>query len=182
VDDDIRAALGRGDINVAFRLVVQAHGKAVYTACYRILKNRSAAEDAMQQAMIAAFESHRQLPEVRQIRGWLIQIANRKCFDALRSSKRADRLQRDGAGPEAMDGGDVIEQLDATAEHRALEGCLAALPPDVAAAVLMRHHEGMSWKQIAEAVAMAPDAIRMQVTRRAMKSLRECLESKGITP
>jgi RNA polymerase sigma-70 factor (ECF subfamily) len=181
VDDDIRAALRRGDTNVAFRLVLQTHGPAVYATCCRILKSRSAAEDVMQLTMMAAFKNYRQLLDVDQIRGWLIRTASRKCIDALRSSKRADRLHRDGVGADAVDGGDVLDQLGTTAERRALEECLAALATDVAAAVLMRYREGMSWEQIAEAVAVPLDTIRMRVKRGALKSLRECLESKGIT-
>jgi RNA polymerase sigma-70 factor (ECF subfamily) len=182
-DDDIRAALRRGDTDVAFRIVVRAHGPAVFAICRRYLKNPSAAEDVMQQAMIAAFKSRDALLEVEQIRGWLIRTAVHKCIDALRSGKRADRLHRDvgGAGADAGEGGDVVEQLGTTEDRRALEDCLAALDPDVAAAVLMRYREGMSWDKIAEAVEMPLDTIRMRVQRGALKSLRECLASKGIT-
>jgi RNA polymerase sigma-70 factor (ECF subfamily) len=184
-DDDIRAALRRGDTNVAFRLVLQAHGPAVYATCCRILKRRDAAEDVMQEAMMAVFKSRSQLLDVDQIRGWLIRTAIRKCIDALRSSKRTDRLHRDRLAADTadtVDGGDVLELLGTTQENRALEECLAALDPDVAAAVQMRFREGMSWEQIAEAVAMPLDTIRMRVQRGALKSLRECLASKGITP
>lgn len=137
----------------------------------------------MQQAMIAAFKSRSQLLEVDQIRGWLIRTAVRKCIDALRSTKRRDRLHRDrldADNADTVDGGDVLELLGTTEEHRALEECLAALAPDVAAAVLMRYRETMSWEQIAEAMAMPLDTIRMRVQRGALKSLRECLESKGV--
>ena len=127
MDDDIRAALRRGDTNVAFRLVSQAHGPAVYATCCRILKSRSAAEDVMQLTMMAAFKNHRQLLDVDQIRGWLIRTASRKCFDALRSSKRDDRLQRDLGTADIVERQDVLEQLGTTAERRALEECLAAL-------------------------------------------------------
>lgn len=130
----------------------------------------------MQQAMMAAFRSRDQLLEVDQIRGWLIRIAIRKSLDALRSSKRLDRLRRDLADR------DVADLLDATTEERALEECLATLDPEIAAAVLMRYRDGMSWAQIAEAVDMPQDTIRMRVQRGALKSLRECLAAKEGTP
>ena len=180
-DEDIRAALRRGATDVAFRLVLQAHRAAVYSTCCRMLKDRSEAEDVMQQVLIAAFKNHSQLLEVDQLRGWLIRIATRKCIDALRTSKRHGRHAHDGVDAEtvASASGDVIEELGKTEKNRALEQCLAALAPGVAAAVRMRHHERMSWEQIAETVAMPLDTIRMRV-RRALKSLRKCLESKGI--
>jgi len=180
-DDDIRAALRRGDTNVAFRLLVELHGPAVYSRCCRILRGRGAAEDVMQQAMIAAFQSRHQLLEVHQIRGWLMQVAIRKSLDVLRSSKRTDRLHQDLLRTDAGTGDDVIAQLGTTQERRTLEECLAELPPALAAAVLMRYRDGMSWDQIAAVVGVPADTIRMRVQRGALNSLRECLASKELT-
>lgn len=156
-----------------------AHGAVVYARCCRILKSRSAAEDVMQQTMIAVFKNRSQLLEVDQIRGWLIRIAVRKSLDALRSSKRVDRLQRDFVASDAPGGEDLLEQLGTTQDRRALEDCLAALEPDIAAAVLMRYRDGMSWAQIATAVALPLDTVRMRVQRGALNSLRDCLAAKG---
>jgi RNA polymerase sigma-70 factor (ECF subfamily) len=181
-DNDIRAALRRGQDEVAFRLLVQAHGRAVYTTCCRILRNSSAAEDAMQQAMMAAFTHRSRLLEVDQIRGWLIQTASRKCLDALRSAKRSDRLQRDLVDGDAPDEVSLLDQLGTTQDRRALEECLAALPADVAAAVQMRYRDGMLWAQISEAVGMPLDTIRMRIQRGALKTLRDCLAAKEVTP
>lgn len=181
-DDHIRAALRRGHDDVAFRLLMQAHGSAVYTTCCRILRNPTAAEDAVQQAMMAAFTHRSQLLGVEQIRGWLIQTASRKCLDALRSAKRSERLQRDLVDSDAPDEVSLLDQLGTTQERRALEECLATLAPDIAAAVQMRYRDRMSWAQIAEAVGMPMDTIRMRVQRGALKSLKDCLAAKEVTP
>jgi RNA polymerase sigma-70 factor, ECF subfamily len=180
-DDDIRAALRRGDTDTAFLLLERHHGPAIYSRCCRILKNPTAAEDVMQQALMAAFKHRSQLLEVTQIRGWLISIATRKCLDALRSSKRADRLHdslRD-ADADAGNSEDLLKKLGTTEDGRAIEECLRALEPELAAAVLMRHHDDMSWEQISEAIGVPVDTIRMRV-RRALPSLCKCLESKGV--
>lgn len=169
-------------------MLVRAHGKAVYGRCLRIMKNKSAAEDVMQQAMIAAFQNRTQLLEVEQIRGWIVCIAIRKGLDALRSTKRVTRLQRDlsgeggtGGGALAAEDAGVLELLASTEEKKALEGCLGQLEPELAVAVLMRYRDGMSWEQIAEVVELPVDTIRMRVQRGALKSLRECLAKKEIT-
>jgi len=180
-DEEIRAALRRGDTEGAFRLLVRAHGAAVYTSCCRILRNRAAAKDVMQEAMMAAFRNRSQLLEVEQICGWLIRIATRKSLDALRSSKRVDRLERDLARGDAPEVADLLDQLGTTQDRRALDECFAALDPEIAAAVLMRYRDGMSWAQIAEAVGVPQDTIRMRVQRGALKSLRECLAAKEVT-
>ena len=136
----------------------------------------------MQQTMISAFTHRSRLLEVDQLRGWLIQTATRKCLDALRSAKRSDRLQRDMVDGDAPDELSLLEQLGTTQDRRALEECLAALEPDIAAAVQMRYRDDMSWAQIAEAVGMPLDTIRMRIQRGALKNLRDCLASKEVTP
>lgn len=181
-DDEIRAALRRGDDKVAFRLLAEAFGRAVYTTCYRILRNSTDAEDAMQQALMAAFTHRSRLLEVDQLRGWLIQVASRKCLDQLRAAERSDRRQRNLVDSDAPDEVSVLEQLGTTQDRRALEECLATLAPDLAAAVQMRYRDDMSWAQIAEAVEMPPDTIRMRVQRGALKSLKDCLEAKEVAP
>lgn len=136
----------------------------------------------MQKAMMAAFKGRHRLLEVAQIRGWLIQIAVRKSLDEIRSSKRIDRLERDLAdsGDHAVI--DLLEQLGTTEQRRALEGCVASLDPEIAAAVLMRYRDDMSWEQIAAAVDVPQDTIRMRVQRGALKSLRDCLAAKEDSP
>jgi RNA polymerase sigma-70 factor, ECF subfamily len=195
-DEDIRGALRRGDVDGAFRMLVQAHGKAVYGRCLRIMRSPGAAEDVMQQTLMAAFRSRAKLLEVEQIRGWLVRVAIRKSLDALRSSKRGARLQRELAGEEeaggvgglgglggagAEDEASVLALLAGAEEKRAVEGCLAKLDPELAEAVLMRYRDGMSWEQIAEVLALPVDTIRMRVQRGALRSLRDCLATKEIT-
>lgn len=136
----------------------------------------------MQQALIAAFKNRSQLLRVDQVRGWLIQIAVRKCLDALRSSKRNDRLKRDVVDSDVVKVDSLLEQLGSTEEQQALEECLSRLAPDVAAAVQMRYRDDMPWAQIAEALEVQEDTIRMRVQRGALKSLRDCLEAKEVGP
>lgn len=179
-DDEIRGAIRRGDDNRAFTLLMREHGPALYGRCLRILRNREAAEDVMQQTLISVFKSRAQLLEVTQLRAWLLRAATNKCFDALRASRRSVRLQSDWPGADAADS-EMLGNLIAVQERRALEGCLARLEPEVAAAVLMRFRDGRSWDEIAAAVDVAVDTIRMRVQRGALKSLKECLASHEVT-
>lgn len=184
MDEEIRAALRRGDVDGAFLLVQRAYGTAINAICYRILKEASAAEDAMQQTLIAAFGSRTQLLGVDNIRSWLMRTASRKCIDTLRLWQRTGRMQHDvsnGCDGAAVDHGGALALFAAEEVKRELVVCLLALGRDLAALVLMRYHDGMSWEEIAEIVGDPPDAIRMRVNRGALQRIRACLEAKGIT-
>lgn len=136
----------------------------------------------MQLTMIAAFENRDKLLAVDQLRGWLIRAAYRKSLDALRSSKRTDRLARDLADSNTHELDSLLDQLGTTEDVRALEDCLARLPHELAAAVQMRFRDGMSWAEIATVVEMPVDTIRMRVQRGALKALRDCLAADEDPP
>jgi len=134
----------------------------------------------MQETLVAAFEHPVQMLEVVHLRRWLHRIATRKCLDALRASKRVRKLQDvliTADAPELAP--ELLAQLATTQERGALETCLAALDPETASAVLLRYREALPWEEIAQVLDFELDAIRMRV-KRAMKSLRECLASKGV--
>jgi RNA polymerase sigma-70 factor, ECF subfamily len=179
-DEEIQAALRRKDTNTAFRLLMQHHGRAVYTLCYRILRDSAAAEDMMQETLISAFEHPAQMLEVIHLRRWLKRIATRKCLDALRASKRVQKLQDALLTADAPElAPDLLARLATTQERGLLEECLAALDPETATAVELRYREALPWEEIAQALELPPDTIRMRVLR-ALPSLRACLTSKGI--
>jgi RNA polymerase sigma-70 factor (ECF subfamily) len=136
----------------------------------------------MQQTLMDAFKSRDRLLEVDQVRGWLLQIARSRCVDALRSGKRADRLQQAASDASASETPDPSDKLAATDQRRALQACLDALEPEIADAVMMRYREGMSWQRIAEIMGTLLDTVRIRVSRGALKRLRACLEAKGIEP
>ena len=87
--DDEKAlitAAQQGDLEAFNRLVIAYQDRA-YTQAYYLLGDRMGAEDAVQDAFIAAYESF-QSYRGGSFRGWLIRIVTNKCLDELRGWKR----------------------------------------------------------------------------------------------
>ena len=87
--DDEKAliyAAQQGDLEAFNRLVIAYQDRA-FTQAYYLLGDRMAAEDAVQEACIAAYESF-QSYRGGSFRGWLIRIVTNKCLDELRRRKR----------------------------------------------------------------------------------------------
>jgi RNA polymerase sigma-70 factor, ECF subfamily len=180
-DEEIRAALRRSDFEAAFRRFAKAHGPAAYGPCLRIMGDRAAAEDVMQEALLAAFENRDKMMEVTSLRGWLITIAIRKAYDALRSARRSDRVRDAVAATDFdRDDRDMVDWLAANADQRALQECMNRLAPDVQAAILLRYQQELGWDEIARLIGVPLDTIRMRVQRSGLKSLKACLESKNV--
>src|SRR3970282_826626 len=85
----------RGDLD-AFNALVLAYQGQVYGVCLRMLGSPQPAEDATQEAFIAAF---RAVPRFRRgsLRAWLFRIAANVCYDELR--RRRSRPQVPLAAP-----------------------------------------------------------------------------------
>jgi RNA polymerase sigma-70 factor (ECF subfamily) len=182
-DEQIRAAVARGDEQRAFVLIYEHHGRALYTRCVHLVRDRAQAEDVVQDVVLKAFKARGQLRTVDNLRAWLLCIATRSALDALRRSRRHhDKLELtrqtmiDEEPTRSDDDGSWTRH-----DRGALDECLAALDPTTRAAFLMRYEDELPWEQIARELALPLDTIRMRVNRGAIRSLRACLEAKERT-
>ncbi|HZA87413.1 MAG TPA: sigma-70 family RNA polymerase sigma factor [Acidimicrobiales bacterium] len=80
-----RARAGNGD---AFRALTEPHRRELQMHCYRMLGSFQDAEDAVQDALLAAWQGLGRFEERASIRTWLYRIATNRCLNALRSTSR----------------------------------------------------------------------------------------------
>jgi RNA polymerase sigma-70 factor (ECF subfamily) len=161
--------------------LMAAHGDAIYSLCLRVLRERTRAQDVLQQVFI---EAHRDLPrfEARApVRSWLFAIAMNRCKDALRADRRwARRFDVNDDAVAAAE--DPANHAGAQFERRQmiadLERCLATLSSDARLAVLLRFQERMSYEEMGAWLHTKADTLQTRVTR-AMPVLRRCLERRG---
>jgi RNA polymerase sigma-70 factor (ECF subfamily) len=87
VEADLVTRARAGDQD-AFAELVEGHRRELEAHCYRILGSAQDAEDAVQEAFLAAWQ-HVAGFEVRSsVRTWLYRIATNRCLDALRAARR----------------------------------------------------------------------------------------------
>lgn len=72
----------------AFEWLINAYQGGVYRLCYRMLNDRSDAEDVVQETFIAAWRSLPKLTVPQAFIPWLYRTATNKCLDDLRRRKR----------------------------------------------------------------------------------------------
>ena len=80
-----RAKAGDGD---AFRELTEPYRRELQVHCYRLLGSFQDAEDALQDALLAAWRSLGAYEGRASIRTWLYRIATNRCLNALRSANR----------------------------------------------------------------------------------------------
>ena len=156
-------------IEEQFCELVRTHQTALLRMCYLQLRDKSLAEDAVQETFVKAY---RALPAYRSecgIKTWLTRIAINTCRDMQRSGwwKHVSRRVTPDMLPELSD--NLPE--DALAVN--LE--IARLPQKLREAVLLYYYSNMQITEIAEALGLAPSSVCGRLMR-AKEKLRAALK------
>lgn len=180
-DEQALQALERGDRRAALVILMSEYGADIHRYCYKILRNRTAADDVHQLVFIQAFESFGSFSGGSSLRTWLYGIANHRCLDACKASRRW--FHRFKLGTETHDEVDPApsgeDQVAAKGVVEALDGCLEKLEPHIRVAIVLRYQEGFSYEQMSQICQEKPATLQARVAR-AMPLLRRCLENKGV--
>lgn len=173
----------QGDLD-AFNRLVLAYQDMVYYQAYRMMGEPQGAEDATQEAFISAF---RKLKSYRggSFKAWLLRIVTNACYDELRRQKRRpttplEPLDADDEEIESpnwlADDSESPEEAAARAElNEAIQNCLADLPEDFRAAVVLVDLQGLDYSEAAQAIGKPLGTIKSRLAR-ARSRLRDCLQ------
>jgi RNA polymerase sigma-70 factor, ECF subfamily len=164
----------------------------MYAAALRMTRNRSDAEDLVQETFLRAYRGFAGFEEGTNLRAWLYRILTNAYINTYRKRQREPVTVSDDELPEwwlyEKLGGEAME---ASAEARVLESlpdedvqeALASLPEQFRLAVLLADVEGFSYKEIAEIldVPMGTVMSRLHRGRRALeKRLWDVMEERGL--
>src|SRR5437867_10416057 len=81
----------------AFEIMYDRHGGAAYSLAYRIVGDRSSAEDVTQEAFLSIWRSGARYDRARgSVRSWTLGVVRNRAIDALRrQAGRAPKLAFD---------------------------------------------------------------------------------------
>jgi RNA polymerase sigma-70 factor (ECF subfamily) len=183
--DDIELAGGLArDLDAAFPLLVVAHRDRLYSVALRLLGDVRDAEEVAQDALVRAYRAMAGYDEVRirsiRLRPWLASIVvnvarnRRRRLEDRRPPARLEPLVASG-----FDRPDESPGPAGTAARRERQAELAALllelPPAMRSAVVLRHVDGLSVAETAEALGRPEGTVKAQVAR-GLARLRTRLE------
>jgi RNA polymerase sigma-70 factor (ECF subfamily) len=152
------------------------------------LRDAHAAEDAVQEALLAALGGEASFAGRSNLRTWLTGILKHKIVDAIRRAGReAPALAEDEFDALFDERGHWIEMPaawaspDAAFEQKgffaALELCLSRLPHKTSQVFMMREHLGLETGEICKELAITPTHCWVLLYRARM-ALRECLNKE----
>jgi RNA polymerase sigma-70 factor (ECF subfamily) len=97
VAEDLITRARAGD-SEAFRAVTEPYRRELQVHCYRMLGSVQDAEDAVQDALLSAWQAFGGFEERASVRTWLYKIATNRCLNTLRSASRRPAKEWDIPG------------------------------------------------------------------------------------
>jgi len=95
-----RAQVGDGE---AFAQLVEPYRRELQVYCYRFLGSVADAEDALQEALLSAWQGLAGYEGRASLRTWLYRVATSRCLDALRSARRRPPVSEPPAGMQRLE-------------------------------------------------------------------------------
>jgi RNA polymerase sigma-70 factor (ECF subfamily) len=175
----VAAALARipGGDRAALQTVYRLTSAKLFGVVLRILGERSAAEDVLQEVYVtvwrkaADFDAGRASPMT-----WLIAIARNRAIDRLRAQRRSSRMEPIEAAADLADDAPGAESALAGAqEHARLHRCLGGLVEHERAALRGAFFDGNTYEELAARMKVPLGTMKSWI-RRAMIKLKACLE------
>jgi len=149
--------IGRRDAE-AFEVFYDRHGGAAYSLAYRILGERGAAEDCIQEAFISIWRTGGRFDPTRgSVRSWTLSIVRNRAIDVLRSrAGKAPKLTFDDEEIlESRPSGELTEE-EAMRHETATEvrGALSQLPDEQSKVIQLAYFGGFSQSEIAAMLSL----------------------------
>jgi RNA polymerase sigma-70 factor (ECF subfamily) len=164
VDADSLDAFRRRDPS-GVRAMYHEYGRLVYAVAHRVLGRPDLAEEATQQTFVRAWEAAERLDVERDPAPWLATIAKRAAIDIYRREARRSAVALSDVAPDDRALVTLPPDLDTLDAVWHVRQAIDALPPDEATIVRMQHLDGMSHREIAEALGIALGTVKSRSHR-----------------
>ncbi len=172
-DAEVVKAVLAGDVE-RYAVLVERYRDRYARYAARMLGSVDAAEDAVQDALVRAFDRLADCREPDRFAGWLFLILRNRCFADQRRRQREGHLPEEAAAavatPERSD--DVVEQRE---RSKALERAVGQLTPEQREAFVLKHVAGLPYDEISQLTGATVASLKMRM-HRAYDRLRELMK------
>jgi RNA polymerase sigma-70 factor (ECF subfamily) len=150
----------------AYRHLVTRYQAQALAHARVLLGNRADAEDAVQEALMAAYRALERFDRSRRFYPWLYVILRNRCL------KRRARERREA---EARSRLPELRRADGQEVPDSLPAALARLRPNDREILVLRHFEGLTYAELAERLSI-PRGTVMSRLHHARRRLADALE------
>ena len=172
-DEEAMRRVRTDDDQDAFALLVRRWEKPIQRLCTRMIGDPHRAEDLSQETFARLFARRRHYEPVAMFSTFIWRIAINLCHDELRRLRRRDERSLDDEDDEAWTAGGTPEASDAPPDvaveekERAemVRKALLCLPEEHRAVVVLRHYEGLKYREIGEVLGIPEGTVKSRMAR-----------------
>jgi len=153
--------------------------------CRRMLDDPQAAEDVVQEILLTCCRLPEESLPQHSLRGWLYQIARRRCIDLLRQQRHtvapaARAVRRPVSSLEHAVDPLTTPSGKALKRDRALKvlECLSRLDEELRSVIVLQYFQELSREEIAEAIGLSLAGTKARLSR-AIQELRRQMQISG---
>jgi len=158
----------------AFKRLFDRFYKIMLAIAINILKDIELSKDVVQEVFFQIWKKRESLTIHSTLEGYLKRATVNRCLNVIKARKRFDSPdaleQKQSSAPSAQEG------LEATDLQKVIQSAMDALPEKCRVVFIMRRHEGMPVKEIAEKLGISPKTVENQITK-ALKILKETVKT-----
>jgi RNA polymerase sigma-70 factor, ECF subfamily len=168
-DDERLVALAQGGDRSAFDQLAERHSTRLRRVLFRITRNCDAAYDAVQEALMRAWQNIERFEGRSQFSTWLTRIGINEAYRGLRRAPEPPLELADQVGERIAGWGSRPDEVFESREFlQAVDRALGELPLDYRTAVTLRDVEGLSTAEAAEVLGIGERALKSRVHRGRM--------------
>ena len=163
---------------MSFEAMMLPHLDAAHNLAKWLLRNEQDAQDVVQEAFLRAFKSFSGFHGSNG-RAWLLTIVRNTSYTLLKKNRAVDLTtpfdeEIHASGHESVSPATILEHSE---DAELIREAMDELPAEFREILMLRHQEGLSYKEIAD-IAQIPPGTVMSRLARARAKLKEYLAAR----
>jgi RNA polymerase sigma-70 factor, ECF subfamily len=156
----------------AFSELARASIGRLYATARLILRDDGRAEDATQEALVAAWRDLSALRDPDRFDAWLHRLLVRSCYREIRRGRNRWMIEVDVDGYEVADSGPSVDLAD----RDQLERGFRALDADQRIVLVLHYYLGFGLDEAADVLGVPPGTVRSRL-HRATRAMRAAIDA-----
>lgn len=179
-DEDLISLAESGDAD-AFAALYDRHGRAAYSLAYRMMGERQAAEDLVQDVFLKIWRlagSYR--AERGSVRTWILSIVHNRGIDQIRSSASRRRTQdKIEASAAKSQPSEAFSEAWRNTQRDQVRDALTSLPPEQLKILELAYFSGYTHVEISELLDLPLGTVKGRM-RLGLKKIKDYFDSRDM--
>ena len=179
-DEDLMSLVEGGDA-AAFGVLYDRHSRAAYSLAYRMMGEKQAAEDLVQDALLKVWRSAGSYRVERgSVRTWILSIVHNRGIDHLRSlaSRRRTQEKVEAEAPRSQPS-EAFAESWRNSQREQVRAAMSTLPPEQLKILELAYFSGYTHVEIAEMLDLPLGTVKGRM-RLGLKKIRAFFDSRDM--